>query len=236
MSPLDNTSPRIGGGHFVTIEGGEGTGKSTLAKSIAEILKERSFDVIVTREPGGSEGADQIRELLVKGSEDRWDALSETLLLQAARRDHIIRTIAPALESGFVVICDRFSDSTVAYQGHGHGIDLAFIKSINTLVTNGLQPDLTLILDAPTDLGITRAMNRLGSEIRYELLHFDFHERARKGFLEIAESDPVRCHVLDATQPLEKIKEIAIDLLESRLDVSLRAETDLFAPRLRSRA
>jgi dTMP kinase len=236
MSAAHNISHRIGGGRLVTIEGGEGTGKSTLVAFIAEILKERSFEVIVTREPGGSEGADQIRQLLVTGPEDRWDALSETLLLQAARRDHVVRTIAPALESGIFVICDRFSDSTVAYQGHGHGIDLAFIDDINNKVTNGLQPHLTLILDAPVELGITRAMNRLGSETRYELLHFDFHERARKGFLEIAESDRVRCQVLDATQPFEKIKEIAIDLLESKLDISLRAESDLFAPRLRSRA
>jgi dTMP kinase len=236
MSALDDIPHRIGGAHFVTVEGGEGTGKSTLAAFIAEILKEHSFKVIVTREPGGSEGADQIRQLLVTGEEDRWDALSETLLLQAARRDHIVRTIAPALESGITVICDRFSDSTVAYQGHGHGIDLAFIKSINNLVTNGLQPDLTLILDAPAELGITRALNRLGSETRYELLHFDFHDRARKGFLKIAEEDPSRCHVLNATQPLEKIKKEAIDLLDSKLLISLRAETDLFAPRQRSRA
>jgi dTMP kinase len=229
-------SNRNGGAHFITVEGGEGTGKSTLAAFIAEILKERSFDVIVTREPGGSDGADQIRELLVTGEEDRWDALSETLLLQAARRDHITRTIAPALESGITVICDRFSDSTVAYQGHGHGIDLAFIESINNLVTNGLQPDLTLILDAPAEMGITRALNRLGSETRYELLHFDFHDRARKGFLKIAKDDSARCYVLDATQPLEKIKKEAIDLLESKLHISPQVEGDLFARPQRSRA
>jgi dTMP kinase len=236
MIALDDTSHRTGRGHFVTVEGGEGTGKSTLAVFVAEILKERSFDVIVTREPGGSDGADQIRELLVTGEEDRWDALSETLLLQAARRDHITRTIAPALNSGITVICDRFSDSTIAYQGHGHGIDLAFIKRINDLVTNGLQPDLTLILDAPAELGIKRALNRLGSETRYELLHFDFHDRARKGFLTIAESEPDRCHVFDASQPLEKIKKDAIGLLESKLQISLRAESDLFALQQRSRA
>jgi dTMP kinase len=232
----EDISHRAGGGRFITIEGGEGTGKSTLAAFIADVLRECSLEAIVTREPGGSEGADQIRQLLVTGAEDRWDALSETLLLQAARRDHVIRTIAPALESGMIVICDRFLDSTIAYQGYGHGIDLAFLNSINNIVTNGLRPDLTLILDAPAQLGITRALNRLGSETRYELLHFDFHERARRGFLEIAEREPTRCRVFDATQPLEKIKEHAIGELESKLDISLRPEGDLFAPPQRSRA
>lgn len=212
----NNKKPR---GRFITFEGGEGVGKSTQVYYALDRLRALQIEAVATREPGGSDGADQIRELIVTGPEDRWDALTETLLLFSARRDHVVRTIIPALESGIWVICDRFYDSTVAYQGYGHGVDRCLLRDLNARVCDALEPDLTFILDAPSELGISRAVARGSTEMRFERLRQSFHERARSGFLEIAKSNEHRCIVLDATASLEDVGSQVIEHIRNRLEV-----------------
>lgn len=193
-------------GRFITLEGGEGTGKSTQVTLLVPWLRERAVDVIQTREPGGATGAERIREMLVKGEADRWTPLAETLLHYAARADHLDRTIRPALASGRWVICDRFADSTAAYQGYGHGVSLAFIGSLFAAVVGDTTPDLTLILDLPVADGLRRAGQRAGQENRYEQMTIDFHEGLRAGFLAIARSDPDRCTVIDASRSVDDVQ------------------------------
>lgn len=203
-------------GRFISFEGGEGVGKSTQSNFLLELLNDFGIDAILTREPGGSDGADQIRQLLVTGAEDRWDPISESLLLFAARRDHLNRTIIPALKAGVWVISDRFYDSTLAYQGYGHGVDLGFLKNLNRHVSKRLQPDITFILNAPSNLGISRALERGGNEDRYERFVTDFHERARRGFEQIALDHPHRCRVIDATRSADIIRKEISDLMIAR--------------------
>jgi len=193
-------------GRFITLEGGEGAGKSTQVKLLAAWLQERGIDVVQTREPGGAAGAERIRELLVKGDADRWTPIAETLLHYAARADHLDRTIRPALATGRWVICDRFADSTTAYQGHGHGVPLSVIDSLFKAVVGDTAPDLTVILDLPVEVGLQRATARAGYENRYEQMAIDFHKRLRAGFLTIARDNPRRCVVIDAGRNVEAIQ------------------------------
>jgi dTMP kinase len=223
-------------GRFITVEGGEGVGKTTQCTYLLEILREYQVEAILTREPGGSEGADQIRQLLVTGPEDRWDALAETLLLFAARRDHLVRTIMPALEGGIWVICDRFGDSTLAYQGFGHGIDLKFLKDMSRKVTGDLNPDITFILDAPTKIGIARALKRGGMENRFESLLTEFHEKARLGFKQIAVDEPHRCHVVNATKSINSVKAEIATILIRQFELEPRRRHGQSTLRQRSRA
>lgn len=196
-----------GRGLFITLEGGEGTGKSTLSRGLAKALEAQGIPVLLTREPGGSPGAEMIRELLVTGDRDRWDGITEYLLLTACRRDHILRTILPALESGAWVICDRFFDSSLAYQGYGHGLDLVLMYEVYAWIAKGLAPDLTYVLDLDPEVGIARSLKRPNHEARYESLPLTFHHRVRKGFLALAQMDPLRYHVLDAgVSPKEALK------------------------------
>ena len=152
----------------------------------------------ITREPGGAPGAEAIRELLVTGDPGRWDAAAETLLHYAARRSHLTDTIRPALARGEWVVCDRFSDSTLAYQGYVGGVDMVFISEIHARVGGDLTPDLTLILDLPPEAGLARAQARGEGEDRYERMGLNFHQRLRAAFLEIAAKEPERCMVVDA--------------------------------------
>lgn len=204
-------------GRFITFEGGEGTGKSTQLKLLAEALAQAGMDVVTTREPGGSKGAEVIRALLVTGETDRWDAETEALLHTAARRDHLARTVWPALERGAWVISDRFADSTLAYQGYGHGLALDFIRSLTTLAIGGFAPDLTLILDLPVEEGLRRAVGRGGAEDRYERMDTGFHDRLRRGFLDIAAREPGRCAVIDATEDCQAVHQAVLRTVKSRL-------------------
>ena len=194
-------------GHFITLEGGEGAGKSTQQQRLAAWLSTNGVPVVQTREPGGSPGAEQIRQLLVTGEAGRWDALTETLLHFAARRDHVVKTIEPALAGGDWVICDRFMDSTLAYQGYGHQLGRAPVEAIGKLVLGDLAPDLTVILDLPVKEGLERALGRGAAEDRYESMDIAFHERLRSGFHDIARQDPERCSIVDALGPVETVAE-----------------------------
>ena len=185
-------------GRFITLEGGEGAGKSTQIRRLAAALRGAGLDVVETREPGGSPGAEEIRRLLTTGEPARWSPMAETLLHFAARADHVRRTIRPALAAGRWVCCDRFADSTMAYQGYGHGIDRGFIARLAGAVLGDLQPDLTLVFDLPVEQGLARAAARAGQEDRYEKMDRSFHEALRRGFLDIAAQYPQRCVVIDA--------------------------------------
>lgn len=204
-------------GRLITFEGGEGAGKSTHVKRLGEFLRRRGIDVTETREPGGAPGAEAIRALLVEGEPGRWTPLTEALLLSAARADHLARTVRPALAAGQWVVCDRFTDSTLAYQGFGHGLDAARLRALNDLVTEGLTPDLTLILDLPVEAGLERAGGRNGGEDRFERMGRDFHERLRQGFLAIAKAEPHRCVVIDATVDVDSVAAKIALTVEERL-------------------
>ena len=198
-------------GKFITFEGGEGAGKTTQITRLADRLQSQGITSITTREPGGAPGADSIRSLLVSGATDKWDPISEVLLLYAGRREHLKQTILPALDQGAWVLCDRFSDSTMAYQGYGHGLSKDFIRAVHDEVVGGADPDLTLILDIPVDVGIERAVSRNTStrsgEDRFERMDKSFHERLRAGFLDIAAREPERVRVIDADSTPEAITE-----------------------------
>ncbi len=187
-------------GHLITLEGGEGAGKSTQVRRLAARLAAKGIAALTTREPGGSPGAEEIRALLVNGAPGRWDALTETLLVYAARADHIKHTIGPALLADKWVICDRFSDSTFAYQGAGRGLARETIRRIDAVVLDDFTPDFTLVLDLDVETGLARAGKRGAAESRFENFDRDFHERLRQGFLDIARRNPARCVVVDAAQ------------------------------------
>jgi len=192
-------------GRFITLEGGEGAGKSTQIARLKSWLEERGRSVVATREPGGSPGAEMIRKLLVEGPVERWDGTTEALLHFAARREHLRSIVWPALERGDWVVSDRFADSTLAYQGYGHGVDRRIFDELYKVAAGDFRPDLTLILDLPIESGLSRAAARRGAETRYESLPRDFHARVRAGFLEIAKHDPKRCVVIDATGDIDTI-------------------------------
>lgn len=207
-------------GRFITLEGGEGAGKSTQIRRLAERLATRGIPHIITREPGGAPGAEDIRRLLVEGAADRWDALTEALLHFAARRDHVRRTVEPALAAGQWVLCDRFADSTMAYQGYGHRLGRAPVETLQALVLGDFRPDLTLVFDLPVARGLERALNRPGAETRYESMDIAFHERLREGFLDIAAREPGRCVVIDAGGSLETVGEAAWGAVRDRLGLA----------------
>lgn len=202
---------------FITFEGGEGAGKSTQVKRLAERLRAATIDPVLTREPGGCSGAEDIRALLVQGEPGRWSPLTEALLNYAARREHLDRTILPALKAGRWVISDRFADSTVAYQGYGHGLGAEIIAKIHALVVGDFAPDLTLILDIPVKAGLERAVARAGNETRYERMDGGFHERMRQGFLDIARREPKRCAVIDAGRDADAVAADIWAAVQSRL-------------------
>lgn len=187
-------------GRFITFEGGEGTGKSSHARDLAKALREKGRSVVLTREPGGSPGAEDIRALLVTGAVGRWSATAETLLNYAAREEHLRETIRPALTRGDLVLCDRFMDSTRVYQGFAGGCDMELIEALERQIVGDTRPALTLILDVDPELGLTRAKKRADGEDRFEKKGLAFHQKLREGFLAIAAQDPERCRVIDSSR------------------------------------
>lgn len=216
MSP----DPKAPQGRFITLEGGEGGGKSTQAFRLVERLRRAGIQAECTREPGGAEGAEMIRKLLVEGGTGRWDAETELLLHFAARRDHLRRTVWPALNRGCWVVSDRFADSTMAYQGYGQGLGREPVDTLYRLVIGDFKPDLTLILDLPVDAGLERTAQR-GEENRYERMGKDFHQRLRDGFREIARREPGRCVMIDAAQPVDAVSDAIAAAVSNKFKVKL---------------
>lgn len=208
-------------GYFITFEGGEGCGKSTQIKLFTEYLQKKGIPCLLTREPGGSQGAEEIRALLLKGETSKWDKITEILLFSAARRDHLVKKIWPTLEQGTTVISDRFADSTMAYQGYGYGIDEDSIRMVNDtykMIAGNFEPDLTFILDIAPEVGINRSMARSGNdEQRFEHMDLTFHHNLRNGFLKIASQNPKRYAVIDASGSIDQVHQDIIKQFEERL-------------------
>ncbi|MCC6597432.1 MAG: dTMP kinase [Alphaproteobacteria bacterium] len=212
-------------GFFITFEGGEGSGKTTQINRLSRILTDNGRRVITTREPGGTSEGEKIRSLLVQREGGNWSAMAELLLLFAARTMHVEKIIRPALENGDIVISDRFTDSTRAYQGYGRGLEIDIVEQVNTLVLGDFKPDMTIILDVPPETGLGRSKRRLASEKfaeegacedRFEQLEIDFHRCLRQGFLEIAQSEPERCRIIDATDTEDNVAAQILALIKDR--------------------
>jgi dTMP kinase len=205
-------------GRFITLEGGEGVGKSTQAKRLAEVLRARGITVIETREPGGSAGAEAIRALLMTGAADRWSARAEALLFAAARADHVAKTIRPAIEAGQWVLCDRFLDSSRAYQGGADGIDDADLLKLHQIGSEGLLPDRTLLLALPGEAGSERALARDGGESdRFGARDADYHQQVTAAFQRLAAQDPGRFRQIDASGSPDAVTQRLIDAIEDLL-------------------
>lgn len=201
-------------GRFITLEGGEGAGKTTQSALLAQALAARGVAVLLTREPGGSPGAELLRGILLGGSVD-WAPSAETLLHFAARTDHVAKTIRPAIEAGTWVVCDRFYDSTLAYQGYGQGADKGFILSL--VGPLGIVPDLTIVLDVAEDVGLGRMQRRGDDKDRYERLDAAFHRRVRQGFRDVAAADPGRCALLNAGGDIQAVHTAIMTAVWTRL-------------------
>lgn len=205
-------------GKFITFEGGEGTGKSTQAELLAKSLEERDIDVVLTREPGGSPGAEEIRKLLVEGEPERWTPLTETLLFLAARSDHIARLIGPSLEKGNWVVCDRFSASTLVYQGIARGVGIETVKALQDAIPGMIYPDLTIILDVDPTIGLKRAGARQKiAESRFEKFDAAFHETLREAFRDLARASGDRCAMTDGGQAPELVANDVWQIVQERL-------------------
>lgn len=202
---------------FITFEGGEGVGKSTQIQLLAETLRAAGQVVELTREPGGTEGAEQIRKLLVEGGTGRWQTETEALLHFAARAEHLTHVIRPALAAGKWVLCDRFADSTFAYQGYGQGLDLDWLQALRRRVVGNTEPGLTIVMDLPVEKGLARAT----AEQRYERMGVDFHRRLADGFRQIAAANPDRCRVINASASCTAIATEIMGLIRERFSVSL---------------
>lgn len=201
---------------FITFEGGEGSGKTTQITLLQNYLVQKGHEVVITREPGGTIEAEKIRDLLVQRDGGAWTPFAEVMLFFTARHMHVETKIKPALATGKIVISDRFTDSTMAYQGYGHGFDLDVLKEIKTLSIGDFEPDKTFILDIPVADGLKRAGKRMegqdsaDTEDRFERMKIDFHEQLRQGYLTIAKNNPTRCHVIDASQSIDYVSEAII--------------------------
>jgi dTMP kinase len=207
-------------GRFITLEGGEGAGKSTQAKLLAQKLEPLGVSVVLTREPGGSPGAEALRDIILSGKAAPFGPAGEALLFSAARIDHIDRTIAPALNRGAWVISDRFADSTRAYQGAAGKLDPALIASLERVAIGDVRPDLTLILDLTVEKGMARAAARLGEgekKDRFEREGAAFHETLRQAFLDIARAEPGRCAIIDADRPPQEVAQAIWACVRERL-------------------
>lgn len=208
-------------GLFITLEGGEGCGKSTQAKWLAEALSRAGRTVCLTREPGGAASTAPIRQLLVEGATERWTPLAETLLFYADRVQHLHETITPALARGEAVVCDRFADSTLVYQAYAGGLAPDFVRTLQRLVIGNTAPHLTLLLDIAPETGLARAAARRGHETRFEGKTLEFHHKVRDGFLAVAAREPARFAVIDAAQSIAAVQQQIADAVEQRLGVVL---------------
>jgi len=208
-------------GLFISFEGGEGAGKSTQIHILAEMLRGRGLEVVVTREPGGSPGAEAIRHVLLSGAAEAFGVRMEAMLFAAARNDHVEEVIRPALENGAVVLCDRFLDSSRVYQGTTGNLEPDFIETLQRIAVDGTMPDLTLIFDIPAVDGLARARKRAddgAAPDRFEKEELETHERRREAYLDIALNEPRRCRIVDAKQPQERVTEDVLAMVEPLLE------------------
>jgi len=219
-------------GFFITFEGGEGVGKSTQIERLATKLRDKRYDIIVTREPGGSPGAEAVRHVLLSGAAEPFGPEMEALLFAAARSDHVEQVIRPAVERGAIVLCDRFLDSSRVYQGVTGNLDPDFMMAVERVAINGMMPDMTLILDLDPVEGLRRATARRGQDVadRFEKETVDIHQRRRNAYLAIAENEPDRCVVIDAAKDQEEVEHAITDAvfaaLEARASAGSRARAD----------
>jgi dTMP kinase len=207
-------------GLFVSFEGGEGAGKSTQIRRLAERLRELGHDVLVTREPGGSPGAEAVRHVLLSGAAEMFGTRMEAILFAAARNDHVEEVIRPALARGTIVLCDRFMDSSRVYQGVTGNLEADYIEALQRVAVNGVIPDCTLILDIPAEIGLERARKRASAVTapdRFEKEEMQTHEKRREAFLDIAAREPDRCHVVDALRSEDEIAEDIAAIVDRRL-------------------
>jgi dTMP kinase len=206
-------------GFFITFEGGEGTGKSTQVRRLSEKLKAMGREVLVTREPGGTPEAESVRSLLVSGDVGRWSATAEALLNYAARESHLQHIIRPALARRAIVLCDRFMDSTRAYQGYAGGCAMELIDTLEAAIVGETRPSLTFVLDVEPEKGLARAHGRIDHAVedRYERKGLAFHRRLREGFLEIAKRDPKRCRIIDTSADVDEVSERIWSIASERL-------------------
>lgn len=207
-------------GIFLTFEGGEGTGKSTQIRLLAEYLKEKGKDVVTTREPGGTPEAEEIRPLIVKGFVEKWDTMTETLLILAARRNHVEKLIKPSLQEGKWVLCDRFRDSSWVYQGWAGGLGIDIIEKLHYLALGDFYPDITLVLDLPLEEGLKRAHQRHTSENRFEEKGILFHKKLYEGYEALLKYFPDRCHKVSALGSKEDVLKRIISTLHSVKNIS----------------
>lgn len=218
--PVGYNPPRMNG-FFLTVEGVEGSGKSTQLQRLAEHLRAAGSRVVVTREPGGTPLADRIRAILLDPRESGIDAMTELLLYAASRRQHVVEVILPSLQQGAVVICDRFTDATLAYQGYGRRLPLDRLETLNEWATDGLEPALTLVYDVAEAVGLERAQRRndthsLQEESRFEQEELAFHRRVREGYLSLALARPQRYAVIDATDGIDAVFARTLEIVASR--------------------
>lgn len=210
-------------GYLITFEGVEGSGKTTQISRLEKFLKNKGWQCKVTREPGGSSLGDQIRRILLSSDTIELTPLGELFLYEANRVQHVAQVIEPALRKGMIVLCDRFCDATLAYQGYARNLDLEMVEDLNRLASQGITPALTFLLDCPEELGLRRASQRINAkkpalkEDRFERESLAFHQRVREGYLEIARRDPDRIRVIDASLEESEIHRIVCDIVEVRL-------------------
>ncbi|MEX3009027.1 dTMP kinase [Hoeflea sp. TYP-13] len=217
-------------GRFITFEGGEGAGKSTQIQYLAEALRTRGYDVVMTREPGGSPGAEAVRHVLLSGAAEEFGVRMEAILFAAARSDHVEELIRPAIDAGKIVLCDRFMDSSRVYQGVTGNLEPEFVSALERVAINGMVPDLTIILDLPAEVGLARARARSGGgradPDRYEKEALAVHEKRREAFLDLAAKEPGRCKVVDGNQPADAIAQSIEKLVHPLLDDAASSDTD----------
>jgi len=206
----------LSSGRFITLEGGEGAGKTTQVRLLVDRLAARGIAAVATREPGGAPGAEDIRQLLVSGDTARWQPMTEALLHTAARVEHVANLVRPTLLSGTWVVSDRYVDSTRAYQGSAQGVGAEAVLALHDLALGGLMPDLTLVLDLPVEQGLARARSRAGGEDRYERMGAAFHTRLRDAFRAMAKAEPGRCVLVDAAGDVDVVAARLWSILASR--------------------
>lgn len=210
--------------HLISFEGGDGSGKTTQLRLLEKYLVRRGEACLCTREPGGTTLGEMIRQVLLEGGREEIASPTELFLYLADRAQHVHEVIRPALASGRLVLCDRFTDSTLAYQGYGRGVDLDMLRRLNQVASHGIMPDLTFLLDCPVEVGLSRTTQRLvgqksgkGREDRFEREKAEFHERVRTGFLELARVEPKRTYILDATRSISEVHEEIRRIVDAKL-------------------